>query len=207
VWESVKRGRHRLTGTGRPWEITAHTTERQVRAALPVLRRLHAARAGMSGARAHPDALAAPAHRAFLTEAVTRMAAAGRAELLTLAVDDTPIAALLVLRSRSAAYLALSGIDPRWWSTGPVTLLQHAAMERALARGDGEVNLSVGPDVSKLRWSEQVVQHPEFVVCGPRARSRTLLAGYAALAAVAAVHREAGRHQVREHGTAAGGRP
>ena len=205
VWESVKRGRNRLTGSGRGWEITAHDTETGVRAALPVLRRLHAERSLMSGARAHPDVLADPSSRAFLGEAACRMAAAGRAEVLTLTVDGTAIAALLVLRSRSAAYLALSGVDPAWWSTGPVTLLQHAAMERALERGDTEVNLSIGPDVSKLRWSEQVVQHPEFVVCGPRARSRVLLSGYAALASVAAVRREAARHQVRERGTAANG--
>lgn len=206
VWESVKRARHRLTGSGRPWEITAHTTEEQVRAALPVLRRLHAARADMSGARVHPDALSDPRRRAFLAAAVARMAAAGRAEVLTLSVDGKPVAALLVLRSRSAAYLALSGVDPQWWSTGPVTLLQYTAMERALERGDAEVNLSVGPDVSKLRWSEQVVQHPAFVVCGPRSRSRALLSGYAALASVAAVRREAARHRVREQGTKAGGR-
>jgi CelD/BcsL family acetyltransferase involved in cellulose biosynthesis len=159
----------------------------------------------MAGARVHPDALADPVRREFLNDAVTRMAAAGRAELLTLNVDGAAVAAQLVLRSRSAAYFSLSGMDPQWWTVGPVTLLQYTAMERALARGDAEVNLSVGPDISKLRWSELVVQHPEFVVCGPRTRSRLLLSGYEALAAVAAVHREAGRHRVREHGTAAGG--
>ncbi|HEY3607422.1 MAG TPA: hypothetical protein VGL06_07970, partial [Pseudonocardiaceae bacterium] len=61
---------------------------------------------------------------------------------------------------------------------------------------DGEVNLSMGPDVAKLRWSEQVVPHMEFVVCGPRTRSRLLLAGYAALGAVAAMRREKRRHEV-----------
>ena len=207
VWESVKRGRHRLNDTGRSWEITAHSTESDVRAALPVLRRLHAERAGMTGARTHPDTLGDPARRAFLTDAVCRMAGSDRAEVLTLSVDGAAVAALLVLRSRRAAYLSLSGVDPHWWSTGPVTLLQHAAMERALERGDAEVNLSVGPDVSKLRWSEQVVQHPEFVVCGGRGRSRALLSGYAALASVAAVRREAARHRVRGGRGAAGGRP
>jgi CelD/BcsL family acetyltransferase involved in cellulose biosynthesis len=205
VWESVKRARHRLDRAGQPWEIVVHTGSDGVRAALPELRRLHAARAEMAGARVHPDALADPVRLEFFSHAVTRMAAAGRAEVLTLDVDGVPVAAQLVLRSRSAAYFALSGMDPQWWTVGPVTLLQYTAMERALARGDAEVNLSVGPDISKLRWSEHVVQHPEFVVCGPRTRSRLLLSGYEAVAAVAAVHREAGRHRVRERGTAAGG--
>lgn len=199
VWESVKRARHRLDHAGEPWDIVIHTDPGDVRATLPELRRLHAARAEMEGARVHPDALGEPRRRAFFNDAVHRMAASGRVELLTLNVAGTPVAAQLVLRAPSAAYFALSGIDPQWWSVGPVTLLQYTAMERALERGDTEVNLSVGPDVSKLRWSEHIVQHPEFVVCGPRGRSRVLLSGYAAAAAVAAVRREAGRHQVREH--------
>lgn len=199
VWESVKRARHRLDRAGEPWEIAVHTDPGDVRSALPELRRLHAARAEMEGARVHPDALGEPRRRAFFNDAVHRMAASGRVELLTLDVAGAPVAAQLVLRAASSAYFALSGIDPQWWSVGPVTLLQYTAMERALERGDAEVNLSVGPDISKLRWSERVVQHPEFVVCGPRGRSRALLSGYAAAAAVAAVRREAARHQVREN--------
>lgn len=199
VWESVKRARHRLDRAGEPWEISVHTEPGDVRSALPELRRLHAACADMEGARVHPDTLSEPRRRAFFNDAVHRMAASGRVELLTLDVAGTPVAAQLVLRAPSAVYFGLSGIDPHWWSVGPVTLLQYTAMERALERGDAEVNLSVGPDISKLRWSEQVVQHPEFVVCGPRGRSRVLLSGYAAVAAVAAVRREAGRHQVREN--------
>lgn len=200
VWKSVKRGRHRLERLGRPWEITVHTGETGLRAALPTLRRLHTARAAMAGARTHPDALADPQRAAFLDRAVARMAAHDRAELWTLTVDGEAVAAQLVLRAAEAGYFSLSGVDPQWWSEGPVTVLQHAAMERAIERGDAEMNLSIGPDISKLRWSEQVVQHPEFVVCGPRTRSRTLLSGYAAAAAVAAVHREAGRHRVRKRG-------
>ncbi len=203
VWESVKRARHRLDRAGRPWAITVHSSPGAVRAVLPDLRRLHAARSQTAGARVHPDVLADPRRRAFFADAVHRMAASGRAEVLTLDVAGVPVAALLVLRSRSAAYLALSGLDPRWWEVGPVTLLQYTAMERALDRGDVEVNLSIGPDISKLRWSERVVQHPAFVVCGPRARSRALLSGYAAVAAVAAVRREAGRHRVRERDSGA----
>jgi hypothetical protein len=40
------------------------------------------------------------------------------------------------------------------------------------------------------------VPHMEFVVCGPRTRSRLLLAGYAAVGAVAAMRREKRRHEV-----------
>lgn len=201
VWESVKRSRNRLDREGVSWQVTVHEGDATA-AALTVLRRLHAARSTTAGRRAHPDALAGPERYAFVEEAVRRMAAADRAELLTLDVAGVPVAVLLVLRAAKTSYFALSGLDPAWWRFGPVTLLQYEAAGRAALRGDAEVNFSVGPDLSKLRWSEHVVQHPEFVVCGPRPRSRRRLAGYAALAAVAAVRREAARHRVLGTGPA-----
>ncbi len=200
VWESVKRARNRLDRTGLPWSITIHSTAPELAVALPNLRRLHAARAGRPGQHAHPDVLAAPESYAFVACAVARMAANGGAELLTLDVEGETVAAQLVLRAPAAGVFALSGVDPAWWHTGPVTLLQFTAIERAVRRGDTEMNLSVGPDISKLRWSEHVVQHPEFVVCGSRARSRRLLTVYSAVASVAAVGREANRQLVSDRG-------
>jgi CelD/BcsL family acetyltransferase involved in cellulose biosynthesis len=194
ITESLRRARNRLNKCGKPWTISAHTDS--IADVLPVLRRLHGARAAMSGRRRHPDMLACDARFSAYAEAVTKMAASGRAELLTLDVAGTARAALLVLRAPGSSYLAVSGVDPDWWHTSPVTLLQWTAMCRAVVRGDREVNLSVGPDVAKLRWSEQVVPHMEFVVCGPSTRSRLLLAGYATIGAVAALHREARRHEV-----------
>jgi CelD/BcsL family acetyltransferase involved in cellulose biosynthesis len=86
-------------------------------------------------------------------------------------------------------------VDPEWWQASPVTLLQLHAAEVAVERGQREFNLSVGPSVSKLRWSEQVRQHPEFIVCGPRRSSRLAFTGYRMAAAAAGVVREAERHR------------
>jgi CelD/BcsL family acetyltransferase involved in cellulose biosynthesis len=197
VTESIRRARNRLDKCGQDWTITAHTDEPAITAALPTLRRLHSARAGLVGRRRHPDMLADAAGYDFYADAVGRLAAGGRAELLTLDVAGTAVAALLVLRAPGASYLAVSGLDPTWWYASPVTLLQWTAMGRAVARGDAEVNLSTGPDVAKLRWSEHVVPHMEFVVCGPRPRSRLLLTAYGALGSVAAMRRETKRHRVQ----------
>jgi CelD/BcsL family acetyltransferase involved in cellulose biosynthesis len=194
VAESLRRARNRLDKSGHQWAVTAHTES--IAEALPFLRRLHGARAAMSGRRRHPDMLACDARFAAYAEAVTKLAAQDRAELLTLDVAGIARAALLVLRAPRVSYLTVSGIDPDWWHVSPVTLLQWTAMCRAVARGDTEVNLSVGPDVAKLRWSERVVPHMEFVVCAPRIRSRLLLTGYAALGAVAGMRREKRRHEV-----------
>jgi hypothetical protein len=76
-----------------------------------------------------------------------------------------------------------------------VTLLALHAAEAAVERGQREFNLSVGPSVSKLRWSEQVQQHPEFTVCGPRRSSRIAFTAFRMAAAAAAVRRETERHR------------
>jgi CelD/BcsL family acetyltransferase involved in cellulose biosynthesis len=192
--ESTHRGRNRLDKTGLPWGITAHEDPADVARALPVLAALHAARAGLVGRRNHPDQLAVAARREFLGEALAAMARKGQARILTLDVAGLPVAGQLVLDAPSGSYLGMSGVDPQWWRASPVTLLALHAAEAAVERGYREFNLSAGPSVSKLRWSEQIRQHPEFLVCGPRRSSQLAFIGYRMAAAVAEVRREANRH-------------
>lgn len=192
--ESTRRGRNRLDRTGLPWNITAHEEPVDVIPALEVLAALHALRAGLVGRRKHPNQLAVAARRQFLREAVVAMARRGQARILTLDVAGLPVAAQLVLDSPIGSYLGISGVDPQWWQASPLTLLTLHAAEAAVLRGYREFNLSAGPSVSKLRWSEQVRQHPEFLVCGPRRSSRLAFTGYRMAAAVAAVRREASRN-------------
>jgi CelD/BcsL family acetyltransferase involved in cellulose biosynthesis len=206
VKESVRRARNRLGKTELPWTVNAHTTAEQVRGAWPTLARLHAARAGIAGPRRHPDALGVPERSAFLAEALPLLAAHGRAEILTLDVDGQAVAAQCVLLAPRASYLAFSGVDPRWWDVSPVTLLHLTAGERAVERGHVELNLSVGPDVAKLRWSETVVQNPDFVLCGPRRRSRLAYTAYALAAEGAGISREAKRHRAGSGPAQAAGR-
>jgi CelD/BcsL family acetyltransferase involved in cellulose biosynthesis len=192
--ESTRRGRNRLDRTGLPWNVTAHEDPVDVIRALEVLAALHASRAGLVGRRKHPDQLAVPARREFLGEAVIAMARRGQARILTLDVAGRPVAAQLVLDSPAGSYLGISGVDHQWWQVSPLTLLALHAAEAGVLRGHREFNLSAGPSVSKLRWSEQVRQHPEFLVCGPRWSSRMAFTGYRVAAAVAAVRREAKRN-------------
>lgn len=193
--ESTHRARNRLNRAEVPWSVTVHEGADGVREAVSALARLHAARAGIDGRRRHPDQLAVEARMDFLRDALPRMARSGQAQILTLDVNGEPIAAQLLLMAPETAYLSLSGVDPAWWQVGPVTLLQLRAAEMAIEQGRSTFSLSVGPSVAKLRWSEQVKQHPEFIVCGPRRSSRAEFAGFRAMAAVAAVHREAIRHR------------
>ncbi|MGD0703695.1 MAG: GNAT family N-acetyltransferase [Trebonia sp.] len=193
--ESTHRARNRLDKSGRPWVITVHEDPVDIVRALSVLIVLHAARARLQGRKRHPDQLAVAARREFLREALAAMARRGQAQILTLDVAGRPVAAQLVLHGAGGSYLGLSGVDPEWWQASPVTLLQLRAAEGAVERGHREFNLSVGPSVSKLRWSEQIRQHPEFIVCGPRQSSRLAFTGYRMVAAAAGVKREVERHR------------
>jgi CelD/BcsL family acetyltransferase involved in cellulose biosynthesis len=175
--------------------VTVHGDEDAILGALPALVRLHAARAKLPGRRCHPDQLAAARRRAFLADALTAMARRGGAQILTLDAAGGTIAAQLVLLAPTATYLGFSGIDPDWWHVSGVTLLQLYAAEGAVERGHRVLNLSVGPSVYKLRWSEQVVQHPEFIVCGPGSSVRLAYTAFRMAAAASAVHRESARHQ------------
>jgi len=193
--ESTRRARNRLNKTGQPWAVTVHEDEKDIACAIPVLARLHAARAHLAGRRHHPDRLAQACCRAFLEEALVLMARRRKAQILTLDVAGNPIAAQLVLMAPDATFLGLSGIDPAWWHISAVTFLQLHAAEDAIRRGAGILNFSVGPSVYKLRWSEQIKQHPEFIVCGPRRSSQIAFTGYRAAAAIAGIRREAVRHR------------
>ena len=192
--ESTHRARNRLDKTGLPWRITAHEDPADVIRALSALAALHASRAALPGRRRHPDQFAVAARRDFLGDALAAMAGRGEARILTLDVAGSPVAAQLVLDAPNGSYLGMSGVDPQWWQASPVTLLVLHAVEAAVRRGHREFNLSAGPSVSKLRWSEQVRQHPEFLVCGPRRSSLVAFTAYRMAAAAAAVRREARRH-------------
>jgi CelD/BcsL family acetyltransferase involved in cellulose biosynthesis len=195
--ESTHRSRNRLDRAGCSWAVTTHAGEDDIREALAALAQLHAARANLVGRRQHGDQLAMPERRSFLADALGGMASRGQAEILTLDVEGIPVAAQLVLRAPNATCLGLSGVNPAWWKVSPVTLLQLRAAESAVALGHKEFNLSTGPCVAKLRWSERVVQNPEFIVCGPRARSQLAFTAYRAMSAIAGVRRDAAIHRIK----------
>lgn len=198
--ESIHRSRNRLERQCDSWTVNVHQDVAGIERALPVLSRLHSARSHMTERRHHPDYLSADGRKEFLSEALRGMADSGRAQIFTLEVDGTAIAAQLVLHAADSAYISFSGVDPDWWKIGAVTLLQWHAAESSIEQGRQTFNLSVGPNLAKLRWSERIVQHPVFVVCAPRRYSQLALIGYRSASAAVSVHREAAYRRVGESG-------
>lgn len=182
VKESLRRSRNRLAKLDPPAAV--HTRAEDLdRAAVDRFLGLHTARAGQAGRELHHDAFADGARKAFLRDLLPQLARKGKARILELAIGERPVAALLMLRAPGTSYVHSSGFLPEVWELGAVTHLQERAFQEACADGHRQVNLSPGPNLAKLRWSEQVRAYRDFAFgAGPR----SLLWRYSAFAAVAA---------------------
>lgn len=198
VRESVRRSRNRLARDGAVVVTRVVSGPEAVAAELPELFRLHAARASLVGKVEHRDTLEDPADRGFVEEAVGRLAAHDGARLHVCERDGRLLAALLVLSDGATDYLALSGSEPDAWDFGAPTLLVWEAVVHAAESGRSRVNLSMGPDTAKLRWSEEVEQWQDFLVVAGRRRSVLLHALGQHVALVRSTLAERRRYRTRE---------
>ena len=172
VTESLRRSRNRLSRDGHAWTVSEMTHGAGLDEALGELRRLHHARAEMNVRVKHPDRMRTPELEQFVRNAVSRMADDGSASVHVLEVDGAPAASVLALRANDCTFISLSGYEQRWWEYGVMTLLTLEVLNSAVERGHRWVDLSLGPDNSKLRWSEQIAVHPYFAIVRRSARAR-----------------------------------
>jgi CelD/BcsL family acetyltransferase involved in cellulose biosynthesis len=179
VKESIRRGSNRLGREAHEWRIVEPGPgEESLERSLATLIALHKARARLTGTEPHPDYFADPREEAFLYDVGRRMRPAGGFTPLILEVEGEEIAARLVLDTRDSAFFSVSGADPAWWRYSAGTTLLAAAFRRAIERGQTIANLSHGPDVSKLRWSEELQYAQSFLLVGERLRSRLAFAAF-----------------------------
>jgi CelD/BcsL family acetyltransferase involved in cellulose biosynthesis len=175
VKESIRRGANRLARAGHSWEVVTPCDAEALKPALDDLVALHRARAALQDTASHPDYLSDPADRAFLYDVAHEMFHAGHLTPYRLLVDGQAVAARLLLHANGGTFFSVSGVDPAWQPYNVATTLHVECLRRAIARGDHLANLSVGPDVAKLRWSEQLQLYQDIVLVGPRRRSRLVL--------------------------------
>lgn len=165
VKESLRRSRNRLAKHGAPHRVVARTDDLDEHAVDRFLE-LHRARADQrsSGSAVHPDAFADPLRRNFMRDLLPQLGAAGRATIWELWLGERQVAAQLILHAAGTVYVHSSGMEAGVWELGPVTHLQEQAFRAACERGDRWINLSPGPNLAKLRWSEQLLRHDEFAI-------------------------------------------
>jgi CelD/BcsL family acetyltransferase involved in cellulose biosynthesis len=172
------------------------SSREEIAAALSDLAALHVARSLIPGKEIHRNSVRDSSEFSFLKAVLEISSEGGGACIYRLIVDERTIAALLVLQTKECSYFSLSGMSPEAWNYSPITLLQGQAIEDAAKLGQRLVNLSVGPNTSKMRWSEQLFVHPEFLLVSNRPLSANLFRGYWLATAVASLRREQRRHRV-----------
>lgn len=207
VRESMRRARNRLNRAyPERWSISRATGCPDILDALSDLSSLHETRSRMIGKEIHPNVLRQKCDLSFLRAALSASGDRGGACIYRLVVDGCAIAALLVLRTAECSYFLLSGMSEPSWEYSPITLLQGYAIDDAVKLGHRQVNLSTGPNTAKMRWSEQISVHPEFVLIPDRPLSLATFGTYWLASAAASLKRERGRHRLFVQPTPLSGR-
>lgn len=191
VRESIRRSVNRLTKRIGEWSVDPVDGREELAVALDHIVSLHEARSRLTAKPNHPTMFGQPAASSFYRDAVTAMVAGGQAEVSVLRCKGEIAAGLVALRSGPQVYVSVTGADPEYWEFGPGTILIAEQARRAIGWGARAVNLSAGPNQSKLRWSERLEFNHDFVVVGAGAASRVRIAAYSPLSALAALRRAA----------------
>jgi hypothetical protein len=196
IKESVRRSANRLKKDGRPWEVVRRGSDLD-RPAIERFLELHRQRSQLSRSttRPHPDAYEERTHRRLILNALPVLAEQGDASMFELYLDGEHVASQLALHAPGTSYVHSSGFREDTWQLGVVTHLHAELVRYAIERGDRVVNFSPGPNVSKLRWSEQLWVTHEFAF-GAGPRSLTLrVATFDALSSIRTLRRAAARRR------------
>jgi len=194
VKESIRHGHNSLTRDRHRWEITIPDAPDDRVAAVRAVMDLHRRRGGLNGKVHHADYFANPRAAAFIAEATPELVGQGRLTPVLLTVGGRPVAGRCVLFAQDDAYLSFSGFDPAWWDYGVATTVLVGCLRHAIARGARRVNLSTGPETSKLRWSEDLRMYQDFYIAGPGRRARLAFGLYQQARTAAVVYREGRRY-------------
>lgn len=175
--EAIRRSKNRLAALDGSSEIVIAEGADVADAALQV-QSLHRRRAALAGHLPHDDYFEDDAFATFARDAPAGLAATGHAAVALCMLDSNPIAGRVILRAHGCAFLSFSGVDPEHWHLGAPTALIVASIRQAISRGDDALNFSVNPDPAKLRWSDRLEIHNEFLVVAPSRQARAKLALY-----------------------------
>ena len=178
VKESLRRGTNRAAHAELRRLLLRPTEEHELPDAIDDVLRLHRLRAHLLGHERHADYFERPPDERFMRAATAALFGEGLAWPVLLHVNDEPAAGRLVLRGNRSVFLSFSGIAPAWWDLSPGTTLTAEILKSAIGDGDSVANLSLHPEEGKLRWSETLELHNDFIVVAPRRRSRLAFSLY-----------------------------
>ena len=178
VRESIRRAHNRLDAEG-PWSVDSYAGGQAFERGLRVVIDLHRARSEMPRKPHHRTMFPGREAIEIYSSMTQSMAADGLAEVSILLLHGEPAAGLVVLRSGDTVFVSVTGSDPAAWQFSPGTVLIADLARREIARGTKHINLSGGPDQSKLRWSERLELSHDFALLGSGWAAHARYAAYA----------------------------
>ncbi len=161
VKESLRKCYNSLKRDGHEFEFRAVADAADVPAAVNRFMALHANRAQLTGTIDHVDSFAQPVAQRFLHDYAAEMAQQGQIRLFEMVIGGQVIASRMAMLLGDELYLYFSGYDPAWGRYSVMTTVLAEAFKWAIANGISIVNLSMGTDVSKMRWRPQTNYYTE----------------------------------------------
>jgi CelD/BcsL family acetyltransferase involved in cellulose biosynthesis len=171
VKESLRKCYNSLAREGHEFTFRAVRDPSEIPASLDCFMALHARRAQLTGTVDHLDSFAQPVARAFLHDYAAEMAQSGNILVFEMIIGGQVIASRVAMLLGEELYLYFSGYDPAWGRYSVMTTLLAEAFKWAIARGIKVVNLSMGTDVSKMRWRPETTTYAEGFGVVPKWRS------------------------------------
>ena len=155
IKESLRHSYNSLAREGRKWRFDVVDDPDRAAAAVSDFLELHRARARWDKGPRHPDHFPGESHRAFLRGVTADLMAGAAAQVCEIRVEGALAASRIVFSYGDSIYLYYSGFDPRWARNGVSTLLTAECIKWAIGRRARYVSLSLGRDVSKMRWDPE----------------------------------------------------
>jgi CelD/BcsL family acetyltransferase involved in cellulose biosynthesis len=178
IKESLRKCYNSLRRDGHAYTLDVATDEASAARALERFFVLHRARAEIEETVRHPNVFHAPKTRAFLEDACARLARSGMLRVFQLRIADAVVAIRIGFVVGDTLYLYFSGYDPAWGKYSVMTTAVAEAIRYAIGEGLSFVNLSIGTDVSKTRWSPRRVDLCDFVQVAPGLRAHLAYRAY-----------------------------
>lgn len=156
IKESLRRCYNSLKRDKLSFRFVVASEPQEMPRALETFLDLHRMRANLTGTTTHIDRFTNEPARRFLEEICTRLAARGAARVFTIEIDGKPVASRIAFSPPGTLYLYYSGVDPQWMKYSITTTLVAESIRYAIEHGFPTVHLSMGEDVSKLRWGPEM---------------------------------------------------
>lgn len=178
IRESLRHCYNSLKRDGHRFEFQVIEDPAGVRQGLDRFLALHTMRANVTNTVIHPDRFAGRICREFLYAICDRLAARGAVRLFALKIGAQIVAMRLGFVVADSLYLYYSGYDPLWARYSVMTTTVAEALKYSIARGLKTVNLSPGPEVSKMRWGPRRVEYGSVFEANTSLRSRLARSAY-----------------------------